>query len=300
MSRYSFTFLIAFILIAAAQLATKPAQAQSQQTPPPNCAFNNGVLDASLFTAEASHCISAPDYYGLTIYEIGLCTATPSAPSTDATLDMSNCQIVYVSDTGESVEVEDGVTRPLSGGQFTRPQIGTYTHAFFKIANRIDIRNSVEFSTTMTTIDGDSGSFCWSKTVEISPDITTTDPLIECGTSAPAASDIGTTTDILGDFGTGEDAQTIRFVSIPVSTGTLTAYLVDADGHLPIEGEAVTHILAVQQFTTPPAVTATTTFMDLAFRVSQGMSVSVDEANLTRIGHFSSGPFAAQISVSNQ
>jgi len=300
MSRYSFTFLIAFILIAAAQLATNPAQAQSTQTPPPDCVFNNGVLDASAFTAADSYCIGAPDYYGLTIYEIGLCTATPSAPSTSETLDMSNCQTVYVSDTGEAVEVEDGVTRPLTGGRFTRPQIGTYTHAFFKIANRIDIRNSLEFSTTMTTIDGDSGQFCWSKTVEVDPAVTTTEPLIECGTSAPATSEIGTTTDILGDFGTGDNDQAIRFVSIPVSTGTLTAYLIDADGHLPTQDEAVTHILAVQQFTTPPAVTATTTYMDLAFRVSQGMSVSVDSANLTRIGHFSSGPFAAQISVSNQ
>ena len=223
MSRYSYTFLIAFILVAAAQLATKPTHAQSIDTPPPSCVFNNGVLDASLFTAQDTNCIGGPDYYGLTIYEIGLCTATPSAPSTSATLDMSNCQTVYVSEAGESVEVEDGVTRPLTGGRFTRPEIGTYTHAFFKIANRIDIRNSVEFSTPMTTIDGDSGQFCWSKTVEISSDITTTDPLIECGTSAPAASEIGTTTDILGDFGTGEDAQTIRFISIPVSTGTLTA-----------------------------------------------------------------------------
>ncbi|MDD9797511.1 MAG: hypothetical protein OXT03_00095, partial [Alphaproteobacteria bacterium] len=227
MSKYCYRFLIAFILVAAAQLVTKPTHAQSLDTPPPNCAFNNGVLDASLFTAQDSHCIGAPDYYGLTIYEVGLCTATPSAPSTSATLDMSNCQTVYMSEAGESVQVQNGVTRPLSGGTFTRPETGTYTHAFFKIANRIDIRNSVEFSTAMTTIDGDSGPFCWSKTVELRSDVVITDPLIECGTSAPAASEIGTTTDVLGNFGTDEDAQTISFISIPVSTGTLTAYLVD-------------------------------------------------------------------------
>ena len=79
-----------------------------------------------------------------------------------------------------------------------------------------------------------------------------------------------------------------------VTGGSLSAYLLDSSNYLATATGSVTGLLGIMNFTTPITISESSTGMDVAFKVSEGMTVSDNGSGGLQ---FDSGPFYAVISV---
>ena len=233
---------------------------------------SNGDV-TGLTAAGGDYCFTEPTYYGITVYEMVLCTAAPTAPTTSSTVVGTGCEVVFSSSSGALVEVQDGVTSSLAG-TINRPPNGTYTHAYMRINNTFLIKGSVDFGATVTaTTDNETGA---------------------AGTcSATAGATPGLVSTELTDFSGGDHSGTTSY-----TVGSLTAYILDANQHLATVAETnqagASSLLGMQAFATPIVFNDNTTSMNAALRVTQGMTVSVLGAN--SVG-FDSGPFFVTLTV---
>jgi hypothetical protein len=87
------------------------------------CTVTNGV---TTFPSGTS-CKAEPDFFQIKVYDMKLCTAAPTAPTTAAAMVLTNCQSVLTSVGGATVSVTNGGSSTISG-TITRPDNGTYTH----------------------------------------------------------------------------------------------------------------------------------------------------------------------------
>jgi len=237
--------------------------------------------------ANGDHCFTEPTYYGITVYEMGLCKGAPTPPTITTVADTAACEVVFSSAAGALVEVQNGTTSEPAG-TFTRPANGTYTHAYMRLNNTFLIKGSVDFGAAHATI---TNRYCVASTA------TTDNETGANGTcSAVAGATSGLTSTELTDFSGGNQSNTTTY-----TVGSLTAYLLDniqnlADG---TGGAETTQagaggILGIQQFPSAITITDETTTMDAAITVSKGMTVSVNGVNT--VG-FDSGPFVLVLSV---
>lgn len=229
------------------------------------------------------YCFTQPSYYGITVYEMGLCTAAPTAPTTTAAADTTACEVVFRSTAGSLVEVQNGTTSEPAG-TFYRPAAGTYTHAFMRLNNTFLIKGSIDFGAAHAVMA--ANRYCVSNTV------TTDNETGAAGTCAAAAGTPGTVSTELTDFSGGDSSNVTSY-----AVGSLTAYLLDGNQHLASAAETTqagaSGILGVQTFPSAIVVTDQTTTMDAAITVSQGMTVSLTAGN----AQFDSGPFVLVLSV---
>ena len=233
---------------------------------------------------DGDYCMTEPDYYAVTIYEMGVCTSNPTGPTTTSTFDTSTCEVVFQSTAGSLVEVQNGVTSPLSG-TITRPPNGTYTYGYIRLNNTFLIKGSVDFGSGHAVI---TNRYCTSPTA-------TTDN--ETGANGSCSATSGATQGLvsteLTDFSGGDSSNTTS-----ASVGDLTAYLLDTNQFLADSTETTQAgaegILGFQQFTSSIVLTDDTASMNAALTVSQGMTVSVNGANI--VG-FDSGPFQVVLTV---
>lgn len=231
------------------------------------------------------YCFIEPSYYGVTVYEMGLCTSAPTAPTTTSVLDTSNCVTVFQSTTGALIEVQDGVTSSLPGPA-TRPPNGTYTHAYMRLNNTFLIEGTADFGAGHATI---TNRYCVSNTHTTDNEST---PQGTC--SATSGATPGRTTTELTDF---DGASSTGLNSY--TQGNLTAYILDSNNFLAESGTETSQagaeaLTGVMTFATPVTLTDSTTSMNANMRVSQGMTVVVQGAN--NVG-FDSGPFVLELTV---
>ena len=105
-------------------------------------------------------CAFAPDGYQVTIYEMGLCTSDPTAPTTSSAYDTGTCSTVINSPSGQTINLAAGSELTLT--DVTRPTNGTYTHAYMVLGNSFGITVTKQFTNTMHRYDtATSGNFCW-------------------------------------------------------------------------------------------------------------------------------------------
>ena len=264
------------------------------------CRFDaTGALITSGDFTNDYRCSTAPDAYAIDIFSVYLCTGTPVAPTLATAADLSVCTAVLASASSQRVTVAAGVNTPL-GGTFTRPPVGTYSHAAVLLDNTFRITNATRFDSVMTHAGSStSGEWCWTTDGTIDPAGSFPEPA-RCGASEPDAASIGTATEILRAFGSPGTAREFAASGF-VANGVLTAYLIESDDTLPPAGaNTASRLLAVQAFDTPVRVSDETAFIDLGLRVSQGMSVNSDPGgvnNATDFQTFASGPFNAVIGL---
>jgi len=247
----------------------------------------------------ASHCYSEPDYYGVTIYEMGLCSSAPTAPTSSAAMVASSCTIIYQNTSGQLVSVQNGVTGSLSNNQLTTtPANGSYTHGYIRMSNDILIKVNQEFSSSLSGDDtSTSGVHCATKTVTYKNDGTSGTQTSVCDASAPTA---GTLTSRLVDFSGTQgfgcfavDASTCGG-ALSVTGGTLSAYLLDSSEYLATTTGSITALLGIQEFSSPINITEDSTGMNVAFKVSEGMTVSDNGGGGVQ---FDSGPFSVILTI---
>jgi len=247
----------------------------------------------------ASSCNAEPDYYGVTIYEMGLCSAAPTAPTSSSAMVGSSCTIIYQNSSGQLVSVQNGVTGSLANNQLTTaPANGTYTHGYIRMSNDILVSVNQEFSASLSGDDtSTSGVYCATKAVTYKNDGTSGTQTSVCDSSAPTA---GTLTSRMVDFSGASasgcfavDASTCGG-ALTVTGGTLSAYLLDSSQYLATATGSVTALIGIQAFSTPVTITESSTGMDVAFKVSEGMTVSDNGGGGVQ---FDSGPFSVILTI---
>lgn len=271
-------------------------------------------------------CEFAPDGYELIIYDFGMCTAEPTAPTGASAADYAtNCVSIFQSDAGESFNLTAGASFSMTGSE--KPANGTYTWGYVLIANTFGITLSQEFGNTLGGIDATSstGSFCWSSanTTDSSTSYYGSqsgalaiagEDYVTCGSSAGTATKI---TEILDSFGCDNpsDPLTCDFTaSGATDDGTMYAYLIDSDGVVPggLVGNtfvsdptaAADRLVGFLRWTSSVVISETTGTVDLQFKVNNGTSAQLyPDASFSGDGSdydvfsFGSGPFSVNISV---
>jgi len=244
-------------------------------------------------------CNFAPDGYQVTIYEMGLCTSDPTAPTTSSAYETDTCSTVINSPSGQTINLAAGSELTLT--DVTRPTNGTYTHAYMVLGNSFGITVTKQFTNTMHRYDtATSGNFCWttSGTKYNSdwggpPANPTT--FANCGTEGEAAPAMYT--EILDDF----DEDTYNYGPVSVESGNLTAYLVtDSNDRLVNAVKTADRIFGKQTLGTAVEVTNTSSTFVVSFGVNQATSPHMSNEgslNTYDVIAFGSGPFSAFITV---
>jgi len=244
-------------------------------------------------------CVFAPDGYQVTIYEMGLCTSDPTAPTTSSAYETDTCSTVINSPSGQTINLAAGSELTLT--DVTRPTNGTYTHAYMVLGNSFGITVTKQFTNTMHRYDtATSGNFCWttSGTKYNSdwggpPANPTT--FANCGTEGEAAPAMYT--EILDDF----DEDTYNYGPVSVESGNLTAYLVtDSNDRLVNAVKTADRLFGKQTLGTAVEVTNTSSTFVVSFGVNQATSPHMSNEgslNTYDVIAFGSGPFSAFITV---
>jgi hypothetical protein len=225
-----------------------------------------------------SSCSAEPDFFQLKMYDMMLCTAAPTAPTTSAAMVLTNCQSVLTSSGGTNVSVTDGGSTSISG-TITRPDNGTYTHGYIRISSDFVVGDSRQYDTSLDdAVGGDGtadGTYC-----------ATTASWVDCDTSAVTA-----VNQTMG-MGSTQFGSDYLIEDEVVAGGLVDAWLVDTNQKLEADTDGdVTYLVGVQTFTAPLVVSDTTTSMNTAFAVSTGMTIIHNQGNPPRL-QLTNGPFS--------
>lgn len=283
--KIKFTSPLIFAAVALLFLAL-PEQAFAQVDPACNAENGDGTFDNDQLDGGTA-CSRTPDFYGIQMYEMHLCRRAPTPPTTTAAIVLSGCDIILASSTGELVEVKLGQSTTIPGAA-TRPSPGVYTHGYILMGNGFRIRHSQQMESVTSAEDpSTTGTFCWTLTTSLATG--RVGNASKCRNTAPTAAEIGTTTDVLENFG---GVGTYTFTVAPI-----TAYITKASGFLLATGEETqaVRLVGIQTFATPVEITENTRSIDMAFNVSTGMTVSFN--NTDDLEAFASGPFSVVMTV---
>ena len=244
-------------------------------------------------------CAFAPDGYQVTIYEMGLCTSEPTAPTTSSAYAVDTCSTVINSPSGQTINLAAGSELTLT--DVTRPTNGTYTHAYMVLGNSFGITVTKQFTNTMHRYNtATSGNFCWTTSgTEHNSDWSGTPAnpttFANCGDEEDAAP--ATYTEILDHF----DTDTYNYGPVSVESGNLTAYLVtDSNDRLVNAVKTADRIFGKQTLGTAVEVTNTSSSFVVSFGVNQATSTQMSDEgalNTYDVIAFGSGPFSAFITV---
>tara|TARA_B100001939_G_scaffold97510_1_gene83883 strand:+ start:958 stop:1812 length:855 start_codon:yes stop_codon:yes gene_type:complete len=262
---------------------TKDANAAS-------CTVTDGVYSAD--EVNTGFCEGTPDLYEVVIYQLYLCTSSPTGPTTTtaADLDAGGCVLTFNNASGSTASIEQGSSLDLSG-TFTRPPDGVYTHGYAKMDNTFGITASLQFDGNVTGQTGGTGIFCatvaGSGTSNTEGDSTSTSV---CSTSPLTA---GKFVETLEDFGSESFEATGTAENINGTTADITGYLVDTNEYLATEDGDVDKLHGLITFADSVTMNSSVSSITLSFNVGSGMSLYPSGGGLS----MGSGPFQAIITA---
>jgi hypothetical protein len=254
---------------------------------------------------DANGCAIAPDLYTLTIYEIGVCTAAPTAPTITDASDFSTCTTIFTNEAGAVTDISVNTSIDLDAS-IDLP-FGVYGFGYVILSNTLGITKTVNLTRDSTDSNavsdnaGNPGQYCWTNggTRYNSSSVWTVDKdavareFMECSDTAGTAQMYN---EILDELGELPFTPTVyESESIAVNDGTMNAYITTTSGLLAsaqIEGR----IQAVIALTTPLLISDSTSAIDVQFTANQaGQPVIVGpNPGLTIVG-IGSGPFSVNI-----
>ena len=106
-----------------------------------------GVITYSGAESDIGDCSFAPDEYTVIVYEMGLCTSSPTAPTASSAYETDTCSTVINSPSGQTINLAAGSELTLT--DVTRPTNGTYTHAYMVLGNSFGITVTKQFTNTI-------------------------------------------------------------------------------------------------------------------------------------------------------
>ena len=131
-------------------LSADRAKATMQQFLCPESGSANATIEYinNLDSSDTTYgsCLTTPDKFELTIYEMGLCTSDPITGSKGSKAwDKTNCVTTMISASGVTVDLAPGDSSSKQAAlpsASTRPPSNTYTHAFILISNKFKLKGS--------------------------------------------------------------------------------------------------------------------------------------------------------------
>ena len=254
---------------------------------------------------DANGCAIAPDLYTLTIYEIGVCTAAPTAPTITDASDFSTCTTIFTNEAGAVTDISINTSIDLDAS-IDLP-FGVYGFGYVILSNTLGITKIVNLTRDSTDPDvvldnaGNPGQYCWTTggtRYNSDPDWTVDKDLVarefmECSDTAGTAQMYN---EILDELGELPFTPTVyESESIAVNDGSMNAYITTTAGLLAsaqIEGR----IQAVIALTTPLVISDSTSAIDVQFTANQaGQPVIVGSAGSLQMLGIGSGPFSVNI-----
>ncbi len=254
------------------------------------CTITGGIFDKTQ-PIDNGYCASAPNTYEVIAYEMYLCTAEPSAPTTSSVMGLGNCFKNWESPSGARLSVEQNKTIDVPG-IMSRPPNGTYTHGVMTIDNTFGITMAMQFDEAVTGQDGTSGIYCASVAGSGNYGSSNTRPSASstCGSSAITPGKfVETLTSFDDTFNPNVTATNLNGTS-----ASITGFLIDTNGYLAENDADVDKLTGSLSFSTPVNFTDSTTTLMMSFNVGEGMSLYNDGSNQLTFG---SGPFQAIIST---
>jgi hypothetical protein len=104
-------------------------------------------------------CEVQPDIQKINFLRVDLCTAEPTAPTTGAPLDRSNCSTFYRNDNGSEVTVQQGAgTQIGTASDYSAIPHGTYNFGVVTMGTVFKYTASKTFTDTMTDTSGTGGT----------------------------------------------------------------------------------------------------------------------------------------------
>jgi hypothetical protein len=255
-----------------------------------SCNITNGVFSAAQVTDNAGdeYCASAPESYEVVAYEMYLCTAAPTAPTTSSSMGLDNCFKNWESSSGTTLALQQNQTIDMPG-TMSRPPNGTYTHGVMLIDNTFGITMAMQFDGIMGGQDGTSGVYCasvaGSGTMGSSGTIPTASST--CGSSAITP---GKFVETLTSFDSGSFLGGVTADNLNGTSASISGYLVDTDGNLAVNDADVDKLIGALVFASTVSFTDATTTLTMSFNVGEGMSLYDDGSDQLTFG---SGPFQA-------
>ena len=254
---------------------------------------------------DANGCAIAPDLYTLTIYEIGVCTAAPTAPTITDASDFSTCTTIFTNEAGAVTDISINTSIDLDAS-IDLP-FGVYGFGYVILSNTLGITKTVNLTRDSTDPNavsdnaGNPGQYCWTTggtRYNSDPDWTVDKDVVarefmECSDTAGTAQMYN---EILDELGELPFTPTVyESESIAVNDGTMNAYITTTSGLLAsaqIEGR----IQAVIALTTPLVISDSTSAIDVQFTANQaGQPVIVGPAGGLQMLGIGSGPFSVNI-----
>jgi hypothetical protein len=237
-------------------------------------------------------CEAQPDEYEITIFNLYLCTSSPTIPTTTSAVDLTSggCEQIFDNSSGATAAVTQGSELNLTG-TYTRPPNNTYTHGYAMMDNTFGITASIEFAGNMNGQTGGTGTFCGTVAGSGTTN-STSDPSNSsvCSTSPVTA---GKFVETLESFGDGGFEGTAVVNNINGTTAGITGILVDTSGQLATTDADVDKLEGLVSFADPVTFTDSVTEVTMSFNVGEGMSLFIDGGNL----NMGSGPFQAIITT---
>ena len=307
LSLFIFTLLSVWANLANAALCTGSGAAASPITD----------------TGEAlATCTTEPDLYRIKLYEMGLCTTTPSLTNR-ATV----CKAVVNNPDGGLITVQNGVDTVIPG-TFTRPDNGTYTYGYIVIApefritavknfgNSKKLKGKTGYGSVCWTLagtyrdSGNTGSYDGSGALTAIAADTRSTYMAERGSTAGTAAETVIVQDAFGGADISGDGDATATAT--VDGQTVTAHLTNSDMLADATSSAnVTRLVGFTLFPTAVNVTDDTRKFISSFKVSEGSMIGYDgvgagtanddvtgDANsLGSVKYIGSGPFAVKITV---
>ena len=271
--------------------------------------------------SDLGSCTTEPDLYRVKLYEMGLCTTTPSLTNR-ATV----CKSVVNNPDGSLITVENGVDTVIPG-TFTRPDNGIYTYGYIVIApefrittvknfgNSKKLKGKTGYGSVCWTLagtyrdSGNTGSYDGSGLLTAIAANTRSTYMAECGSTAGTAAETVIVQDAFGGADISGDGDATATAT--VDGQTVTAHLTDSDMLADATSSAnVTRLVVFTLFPTAVNVTDDTRKFISSFKVSEGSMIGydgfgagkdndgTDDANsLGSVKYIGSGPFAVKLTV---
>ena len=252
------------------------------------CAKTGDVYDVV-----TDFCEAQPDEYEIVIFNLYLCTSSPTIPTTTSAIDLTSgdCVEIFDNPSGSTAAVTQGSELNLTG-TYTRPPNNTYTHGYAMMDNIFGITASIEFAGNMSGQTGGTGTFCGTVAGSGTSN-TDSDPnnSTVCSTSPVTAGKFVETLESFGGEGGFEGTAEVN--NINGTTAGITGILVDTSGQLATTDADVDKLEGLISFANPVTFTDAVTEVTLSFNVGEGMSLYVNGGNLG----MGSGPLQAIITT---
>ena len=246
------------------------------------------------------HCELQPDIQKINFLRVDLCTAEPTAPTTSAPLDRTNCATFYKNDDGSEVTVQQGAGTQIGTAEdYSAIPHGTYTYGVVTMGTVFKYTASITFTDTVTDSSGTGGTttcvtrpgsnaimYGWHQSQNAAQSN------VSCAANAVASEvSIGINTVTMD----GNNCK--HLLNFNGTNGIVAAYLLEADDtlHDDVPGtdivpsssdgctsgtnNEISKIMGVMTFATPIEIAVNTVGMEIEYNNTQSLKLDLGDEN---------------------